>query len=112
MPDHNTPKRYHRCTPAEIGEILSTYDHSGVSQARFAREHGLAVSTLRVWLRGRRQKGDGGGLPRLIPVTVTGPMGSTEVRIEIVLTNGRRLVVPIGLDADQVGTLARALDPR
>jgi transposase-like protein len=45
-----------RLSAAEKLEILRAYRERGVTQARFCRERGLAVSTLQYWLRERADR--------------------------------------------------------
>jgi len=44
----------------EIQEVLAEYNASGETQRDFAREHGIGVSTLSLWLRRARENGGGG----------------------------------------------------
>ena len=43
--------------PADKEQILSRYEASRLSQREFARQQGLGLSTLQLWLRQRRQAG-------------------------------------------------------
>ncbi len=102
--------RRHR---ARVGveRLLDAYDSSSLTQADFARANRIALSTLRFWLRRRRDE-DGGAdrRPALIPVTLRPAIGGIAARIEIALVNGRELRLPIDTAAERVATLAAALD--
>jgi transposase-like protein len=43
-------------TPEERAEWVSRYRSSGQTQAQFAKQHGLKLSTLQWWIYGQRQK--------------------------------------------------------
>ncbi|WP_218958667.1 IS66-like element accessory protein TnpA, partial [Thalassovita aquimarina] len=92
--------------------------------AATARRHGVSRSLLTVW---RRQYRDGelGGetAPAFIPLTLspgtpapaTAPVvqsGASDVRLEIVLRNGRRLLVPSTVDLEILARLLPVLDSR
>ena len=54
--DHTSSRR--RRTAAEIHEILTALEQSGLSRANFAQEHGIGYSTLCSWVYRSRQKKD------------------------------------------------------
>lgn len=107
-----TPRpRKARRTRDEIDRLLHAYDASGLSQARFARQNQIALTTLHWWLRRRRDHGSGGAhAPALIPVTVRPAVSTILGHIEIALANGRELRVPVDTDAARIATVVAALD--
>ena len=87
-----------------------------------ARRHGVSRSLLTIW---RRQYRDGElgdeTPPAFIPLTVSpmapaavpvAPRGAPDVRLEVVLRNGRRLLVPSSVDPEVLARLLPALEGR
>lgn len=89
-----------------------------------ARRHGVSRSLLTTWRRQYRQ-GELGGepSPAFIPLTLASvrpepsmPASSTtpavrpDSRVEIVLRNGRRLVVPVDVDPTALARLVAVVD--
>jgi hypothetical protein len=98
-----------RRTHEEIERLLRAYESSDLSQAKFAEQNRVALTTLQWWLKRRReQRGNGDRVPALIPVTVP-PVPGT-VLIEIALANGRELRVPIDVDPARLATIVAALE--
>ena len=109
--------RRRRYAPEEKGRLVANAFASGVSVTAFAREHGVDPSLLYRW---RRQIGSmtrAAAAVSFAPVIVTPdaaratPRGARTERIEIVLTNGRRITVGPDADVAAVARLADALDP-
>lgn len=109
--------RRRRYAPEEKGRLVANAFASGVSVTAFAREHGVDPSLLYRW---RRQMGSmtrAAAAVSFAPVIVTPdaaratPRGARTERIEIVLTNGRRITVGPDADVAAVARLADALDP-
>mgnify|MGYP006284740037 FL=1 len=86
-----------------------------------ARRHGVSRSQLNTWRRLAREGRlvDDGGMveaaaPTFAPVVVAAdpptPPAPGEDRVEILLANGRRMLVSVGVDADGVARLVRALE--
>ena len=73
-----------------------------------ARRHGIARSLLATW---RRRFGvQAPGASRFVPAVVVperAPAPSPSSRMEIVATNGRQIIVDVGVD---VAALSRVLD--
>ncbi|WP_108260996.1 IS66-like element accessory protein TnpA [Mangrovicoccus ximenensis] len=78
-----------------------------------ARRHGISRSLLTLWRRAYRENSlvaspEGFMAVSIAPDPAAGAMSGADAdaRIEIVLTNGRRILVPAGVDP---GSLARLL---
>jgi transposase-like protein len=98
-------------TREDVARLLHSYDSSGLTQADFARGNRISISTLRYWLRRRRDEGPvRTSAPALIPVTLRPTLGAVSARIEVALANGRTLRLPIDTDAGRVADLAAALE--
>ena len=102
-------------TEARWRALVREQESSGRSVQEFARERGLSAASLYWWrshLRGRGRVGV--GEPRLAAVTLlhTEPSSraSTGSSFEIVLRNGRRLVVPRDFDAVALRALVAELE--
>lgn len=105
--------RKSRYTPEEIDQILVAYDASGLGLSQFAKQHRIAVSTFHSWLcRRGDQASSVTAPPALIPVTVrpSPAVSAGPGRIEITLSNGRELRVPVDIDATRLGHLVAALE--
>jgi transposase len=86
-----------------------------------ARRHGISLSLLTTWRRQFRN-GELGTMrtPMFTPLTVAAtpptsaseppPVSSSVNRVEIVLVNGRRLVVPVDMDPEALAQLLPIVD--
>ncbi|AXI41350.1 transposase [Sulfitobacter sp. SK011] len=90
--------------------------------AATARRHGICRSLLTTWRRQYRN-GELGACPAVsfAPVTVTkgvsapqenpvDPCLSPDCQVEIALPNGRRLIVPVGVDTEALARLLLVVD--
>jgi transcriptional regulator with XRE-family HTH domain len=97
----------------QMRRLLARREREGLTLAELARRARIPVGTLAWWSsRLRHERGDGSaGFVELKPEAdgVREPGG--EGRLEVVLTCGRRLLVPPGFDADELQRLVRALEP-
>ncbi|MBM1818159.1 IS66-like element accessory protein TnpA [Pseudosulfitobacter pseudonitzschiae] len=89
--------------------------------AATARRHGICRSLLTTW---RRQYRDGElGASRAVsfaPVTVTkaptqqtksvDPCPPTDCQVEVVLPNGRRIIVPVGVELEALARILSVVD--
>ncbi|WP_095982142.1 IS66 family insertion sequence element accessory protein TnpA [Melittangium boletus] len=94
-------------------EVVEEYEGSGLTQAQFVAQRGVALSTLQSWLRRRRAQRTGG--VRLLPVEVV-PTASpvrtdreASAPLEVELPSGVRLAVAPGTDVKYVAQLVEAL---
>lgn len=100
-------KRRFRSTE-EIREIIAAFDASGLSQAAFAREHGISPNSLSRWLQ-RSPTCDVATEPALVPVRVV-PGVRPEPAYEVRLTNDRVVCVPTGFDDDELRRVLAAAE--
>jgi len=97
-----------------IEALLREREREGTSLARLARRSGIPLGTLSYWSWRRRR----GPRSAFVDVVVDARAaedrawgGGSEVSpFEIVLSGGRRLVVPPGFDADELRRLLRAAE--
>ena len=88
-----------------------------------ARRYGISRSLLSIWRREYRSgtlgapKAGGGFVPLVMegapPASAELPSREAEdVRIDITLTNGRRMTIPVSLAPSHLAALLAVLDPR
>ena len=104
------PKRPHR-SRQEVDQLLQAYDRSGLTQHRFAKLHGLPLSTLHYWLRRRRlAERSQSTKPTIVPVKLRQPVGSPHPSIEVSLANGRTVRFSVDTDVGRVADIVTRLD--
>lgn len=121
----DVPRRRHWGDAEKIRIVEESFrGHRQV--AATARRHGLSRSLLMIWRRQYRADELGGVTPpAFIPLTVSlqapaavpaaapvTPRGAPDVRLEILLRNGRRLFVPSSVDPEVLTRLLPALEGR
>jgi hypothetical protein len=96
---------------------LARRERLGLTLRELSEEVGVPIGTLGHWAWKLRQETSGDRSPgRLSPsfveLVANAPSESspTGTRIEIVLASGRRLVVPDGIDEEQLSRVVRALE--
>ena len=88
-----------------------------------ARRYGISRSLLSIWRREYRNgmlgapEAGGGFVPLVMESAPPGPAGQSsrevdDVRIDITLTNGRRMTIPVTLAPSHLAALLAVLDPR
>lgn len=100
-----TIERRHK-TPAERAEILAAFQQTELSSHAFARQHGIAPSTLFRWLRQasvatERDPGAWIEVPNLLGRQLPAPA------YRLRFANGVSVEVASGFKADEVRTLAQ-----
>ena len=113
-------ERSQRWTVEEAGHILDEIEAQGVTDIAFARQHSITCGRIAWWRqkldRLRRVRGPNRQPPSLSArKEVAGfveikalPEVRAEIRIEVMLRNGRTVLVPMGIPADKLAIL---LDP-
>ena len=102
--------RRRRFAPEEKAPLVLRAFAPGVSVLAFSRERGIDPSLLYRW---RRQMGWSTGAAGFGPVLITpdaAARGARADRVEIVLTNGRRLVVSETVDAAALARIIAAVE--
>ena len=108
------PRR--RRSRAEVEQLVTEYEASGLGRVEFCREHGLALSTLARYRKRRQQEqGETGGPDRWVAVELAGShqAGANKAAsgLAVVLASGRRIEVGRGFDAQTLRQLVRLLEP-
>jgi len=104
-----------RRTPAEIGQIVSQYQSSGLNRSQFCRREGLTLGVLNRYLQRRHEaSGSGGSGDGLVAVELAGKKLWAEsggsCGLAVVLERGRRIAVSAGFDAATLQRLVRVLE--
>ena len=109
-----------RRSRAEIAQVASSYQASGLGRSEFSRRHGMALSTLNRYLkkqpRQQKQRGnDGVGLSSLVEVKLAATTGSVTaadqpVALTVLLSNGRRVEVGDGFNDATLRRLVAVLE--
>ncbi len=98
------PHKHVRRTREQIEDLLDRFRTSGSTQAAFAKEQDLSVSTLRFWIARRRSEAGVTAPPsRFVPVSMTPPIEATGLELEF--GEDRRLHIPPDIDADALARL-------
>jgi transposase-like protein len=98
---------------AEALRIAAEYEASGTSGAAFSARHGLGLSTLvryRKWYRESRAENKGRWLAVEVSEPKPEPVSSTESKLSVLLSHGRRIEVQHGFDAVTLKQLLHVLE--
>ena len=100
--------RRRRWSRSEREQLLQDFRSSGLTQERFAAEHGINVTTLRSWIYKRAGAGNEGG--GFAPVKIVGarPVGSRQA-ITVRWPQGVEVELAVDLDGSGVVRLVREL---
>lgn len=103
-----------RRSRAEVDQLVAEYEAAGLSRQEFCRQHGLSVGALDRYRRRRQVPDKKASESRWVAVEVSGArrMDSSEpgVALAVVLTNGRRIEVKRGFDANLLAQLLPLLE--
>ena len=98
-------------------DILSRWPDSGLTIRAYCRRHRLSEASFYAWRRelGQRdeqaQSAADAAAVTFAPLTVhAAPSGTAEPSVEVILANGRRLRVPVGVAAGVVRDLLTVLE--
>jgi hypothetical protein len=115
MTDEQGVIRKGRRTPAEIEQIVSEFENSGLNRSAFCRSQGLTFGVLNRYLKRLRAASDRGATgDGLVAVELAGKkMGAEGVGscgLGVVLASGRRIAVSAGFDAATLQRLVQVLE--
>ena len=105
-----SPQKRRYRTREEAAVVLDEFDRSGLTQVRFAAEHGIAFATFRYWLRRRKSAAGRAVSRRFVPVRLPIIDPASEPMLEITLGGGRRVRVPASFDPDVLAAMLRAIE--
>ena len=90
--------------------VVTAWKQSGKPMTVFAREHGLVVQRLSRWVA--RLGRSSNGRVRFHRVQLVGGLRERNAAIEVVLVDGRRVVVPEGFAAEELERVLGVLEGR
>jgi hypothetical protein len=104
-----------RRTPAEIEQVVSEFEGSGLNRSQFCRHHGLTLGTLNRYLKRMRGESpstaNNGGL---VAVELAGmKLGAARESVcglAVVLSHGRRIEIGAGFDGPTLRRLVQVLE--
>lgn len=115
MSDEPGVIRKGRRTTAEIEQIVSEYESSGLNRSQFCRGHGLTMGILNRYLKQLRvasESGAGGGV--LVAVELAckklGAKQAGSCGLAVVLRSGREIAVSAGFDSATLQRLVQVLE--
>lgn len=95
-------------TPEERAEWVSRYRLSGLTQAQFAQQHGLKLTTLQWWIYGQRRKQQHSAAGfREIAVSPLWPAGAWAA--ELTWPSGVTVRLAAGAEASWIEALLKAV---
>lgn len=94
----------------EKADVVRRFLESGLSQKIFAEKLAIHPGLLAKWIRLDRDGRLPDPTPVLLPVRVPAKITTGIVPLEVVLSNGRRVRVPVGFDEDTLGRVLEVLE--
>jgi len=97
-------------------DVLRCWRESGLSVRAYCRQRGLAEPSFYFWRRALAERREPAAATahapevRFVPLTVRSESVAVEAPVEIVLANGRRLRLPVGVAAGVVRELLAVLE--
>jgi hypothetical protein len=114
MSDEQGAVRKGRRTPAEIEQIVSEFESSGLNRSQFCRERGLTLGVLNRCLKRLRAASDRGATGvGLVAVELAGKKLGVErgsCGLAVVLRSGREIAVRAGFDSATLQRLVQVLE--
>jgi hypothetical protein len=105
---------------AEIERLVDLYGSSGMGRIEFCRSHGMSLSTLNRNLKKQEKQQSRAGKrdverSRLVTVELAAPVsavatGELSGALTVLMTNGRRVEVGRGFDAETLAQLVTVLE--
>jgi hypothetical protein len=104
---------HRRRSAAEIAELVTEYQTSGMSRLEFCQKHVLSPATLARY-RKRQQvvQAEEPQVGRWVRVEVAGSQPISPRALAVVLSSGRRIEVGYGFDAPTLARLVELLERR
>jgi hypothetical protein len=115
MSDEQGAVRKGRRTPAEIEQIVSEFESSGLNRTQFCRDRGLTFGVLNRYLKRLRAASDRGATSDgLVVVELAGKKLGAEragsCGLAVVLRSGREIAVCAGFDSVTLQRLVQVLE--
>lgn len=115
MSDEQGVVQKERRTTAEIEQIVSEYESSGLNRSQFCRERGLTLGVVNRYLKRLRATCEGGASGGgLVAVELAGKkLGAKQAGsggLAVVLRSGREIAVSAGFDSATLQRLVQVLE--
>jgi hypothetical protein len=115
MSDEQVVARKGRRTAAEIEQIVSEYESSGLNRSQFCRGRGLTLGVLNRYLKRMQAAANGGAIgDGLVAVEWGGKKLGAEragsCGLAVVLRSGREIAVSVGFDSATLQRLVEELE--
>jgi hypothetical protein len=115
MSDEQGVVRKPRRTIAEIEQMVSEYESSGLNRSQFCRKRGLKLGTLNRYLKRLHVTAEGGeSVGALVAVELAGKKLGAErgdgCGLAVVLRSGREIAVRAGFDSATLQRLVQVLE--
>jgi hypothetical protein len=115
MSDEQGVVQKERRTTAEIEQIVSEYESSGLNRSQFCRERGLTLGVVNRYLKRLRAACEGGASGGgLVAVELAGKkLGAKQAGsggLAVVLRSGREIAVSAGFDSATLQRLVQVLE--
>ncbi len=99
---------------AEVEQLVTRYEASGMGRAEFCRTHGLALSTLNRYCKRRQAQREALGMGRWVAVELSGPKPATgsggSSGLTVILSSERRIEIGRSFDASTLERLMVLLE--
>jgi hypothetical protein len=104
----------HRRSGEEVERLVKEFETSGLGRQAFCKKHGLSLSTLNRHRKRKQLRLEAATGGRLLPVEIMETKQANEIQsrgeLLVWLTNGRRIEVRGGFDANALEQLVRVLE--
>jgi len=108
MDSEDSPRRKIRRTAEQIQQLVAQFHSGDQTVDQFARQQGVALSTVHRWLRMQRQR----KAPRLIEVSRPPNVGSSSPIAQLRLSKGLVLELDHGFEPQPIAQLVQLLEGR
>ena len=102
-----------RWNEQQAREVLAEADASGMTDQEFARRRGIPASRLKRWRAKLSRRSARRATPRFAEVVGRAARqgtGLADSRIEVILANGRRVLLPPDVRPERLSALLQALE--
>lgn len=108
MDSENSRRCNVRRSAQQIQQLVARFHRSGQTLDQFAQQQGVAISSVKRWLRMQRQR----KAPRLVEVNRLPNLGSSSRIGQLRLSHGLVLELEHGFQAEPIARLVQLLEGR
>jgi hypothetical protein len=115
MTDEQEAAQKRRRTPAEVEQVVSQFEGSGLNRSQFCRQQGLTLGTLNRYVKRTYEASTNSAMKGgLVAVELSGvkrdPDRGTGCGLAVVLASGRRIEVGASFDGPTLQRLVQVLE--